>query len=50
MIRFRNVGDFLGQNQEDAFSVPLDAGLADLNLGSARKLESSREFSAPGQR
>ena len=50
MIRFRNVGDFLGQNQEDAFSAPLDAGLADINLGSARKLERAREFSTPAQR
>jgi hypothetical protein len=38
MIRFRNDGNFLN-DAEGGFSVPLNNGLFDINLGNARKLE-----------
>jgi hypothetical protein len=46
MIRFHNVGDFL-TDPEEGFSIPLDKGLADINLGSSRKIESAREAASP---
>lgn len=48
MTRFHNVGDFI-TNWEDGLGGPLDTGLADLNLGSARKHESDRERSTPAE-
>ncbi len=38
MIRFRNDSNFLN-DAEGGFSVPLNGGLFDINLGNARKLE-----------
>jgi hypothetical protein len=49
MIRFHNVGDFL-TDEEGEFATPLDAALADINLGSARKVERAREAASPDQR
>ncbi|HVN92828.1 MAG TPA: hypothetical protein VMT38_04000 [Terracidiphilus sp.] len=49
MTRFRNVADFV-TNSEEGLGDPLDAGLADLNIGKARKLQAAREFSNPNQR
>ncbi len=49
MIRFHNTGDFL-TDEEEGFAAPLDAALADINLGSARKVERAREAASPDQR
>jgi hypothetical protein len=46
MIRFRNVGDFLA-DPEEGFATPLDEALADINLGSSRKIERAREAASP---
>ena len=46
MIRFHNTGDFL-TDPEEGFAVPLDGALADINLGSARKVERAREAASP---
>jgi hypothetical protein len=48
MIRFYNTGDFLA-DEEEGFGAPLDAALADINLGSARKVERAREAASPDQ-
>lgn len=55
MIRFRNTeqfltyekGKFVIADEERAFGGPLLDGFADLNLGSARKLQQKRDFDSP---
>lgn len=57
MMRFRNTDDFLTYekgkyvlaDEQEAFGNPLLDALADINLGSARKLQEKRDFPSPGQ-